>query len=171
MFLLLYLPFNTSIGELKSISAMQLWIHCAVICMFGISLHAWHVKILGTGSCLAASIEQVDWCPRTKYDWELQARRKNCSNIVLPCFKYNLLYHCLINTWQNRMYSVCAAPDNILGIYIFHICTLSQRKKLKRRDLRIMFTTKCNFSKYITTERILNHKIKSLIYFTQTMEI
>lgn len=69
-----------------------------------------------TSSCYAAKVQFVDRCPVTNAGWIRQAKLKQCSNILLPCSKQQILeYHCLPNTWQNQTISVCALPQIING--------------------------------------------------------
>ncbi|XP_056014897.1 uncharacterized protein LOC125675140 isoform X1 [Ostrea edulis] len=67
-------------------------------------------------SCNATHMEVVERCPRSRQEWEEEAKLKNCDGIASPCrASNNLQYHCLINTWLNNTVSVCATPQFIIG--------------------------------------------------------
>ncbi|XP_061167574.1 uncharacterized protein LOC133176474 [Saccostrea echinata] len=51
-------------------------------------------------------------CPTTEFLWEKRALKKNCSSLSHSCHN-ELLYHCLINPWQNSTVEVCAPKTEI----------------------------------------------------------
>ncbi|XP_062612889.1 uncharacterized protein LOC134274629, partial [Saccostrea cucullata] len=58
----------------------------------------------------------VSSCPTTKVLWERRAHEKNCSSFPHNCL-HELLYHCLINPWQNSTIEVCAQKAKISADY------------------------------------------------------
>lgn len=66
--------------------------------------------------------EYVKFCPRSKEEWEIAARRKNCSKQAVlaegkncTIHKKQLEYHCLINAFRNKFVEVCEAAKTIFG--------------------------------------------------------
>lgn len=60
-----------------------------------------------------ATMKIVPSCPDNKATWDAEALKKNCSSVSHKCSN-NLLYHCLINPWQNSTIEVCA-PKTVIG--------------------------------------------------------
>lgn len=74
--------------------------------------------------CMNAVIyaEVVESCPTSKKEWDIAARRKNCSKLAAEAERKNCImnekqpeYHCLINALRNKLLEVCAAGKIILG--------------------------------------------------------
>lgn len=66
--------------------------------------------------------EDVKVCPRSKEEWDIAARRKNCSKQAVlaegkKCTikKKQLEYHCLINAFRNKLLEVCEPAKTIFG--------------------------------------------------------
>lgn len=66
--------------------------------------------------------EEVKVCPRSKEEWDIAARRKNCSKQAVLAEEKNctihekqLEYHCLINAFRNKLLEVCEAAKTIFG--------------------------------------------------------
>ena len=55
----------------------------------------------------------VEECPQTLQAWRVAAARKNCGGILHSCFSF--VYHCIMNTWQNETFEVCARQRVIVG--------------------------------------------------------
>ena len=58
------------------------------------------------------SKKAVERCPRSKYEWDKAAQKKNCEIIAIRqnCTKpENFKYHCVINSYRNETVEVCAA--------------------------------------------------------------
>ncbi|XP_061169487.1 uncharacterized protein LOC133178816 [Saccostrea echinata] len=60
-----------------------------------------------------STVKKVPSCPVNKTMWDAEALKKNCSSVSHNC-SHNLLYHCLINPWQNSTIEVCA-PRTVIG--------------------------------------------------------
>lgn len=74
--------------------------------------------------CMDAVInmEVVESCPTSKKEWDIAARRKNCSKLAAEAERKNCImnekqpeYHCLINALRNKLLEVCAAGKIIFG--------------------------------------------------------
>lgn len=69
------------------------------------------------------NMEVVESCPTSKQEWEIAARRKNCSKLVAAeAERKNCIinekqpkYHCLINAFRNKFLEVCVAEKIMLG--------------------------------------------------------
>lgn len=66
--------------------------------------------------------EDVKVCPRSKEEWDIAARRKNCSKQAVlaegknfTIKKKQLEYHCLINAFRNKFLEVCEPAKTIFG--------------------------------------------------------
>lgn len=66
--------------------------------------------------------EEVKVCPRSKEEWDIAARRKNCSKQAVLAEGKNctihekqLEYHCLINAFRNKLLEVCEAAKTMFG--------------------------------------------------------
>lgn len=64
----------------------------------------------------------VESCPTSKVEWDIAARRKNCSKLAAEAERKNCTmdekqpeYHCLINALRNKLFEVCAAVKIIFG--------------------------------------------------------
>ena len=64
-------------------------------------------------SDFSKTVQIVQGCPQTQEAWEEAAARKNCGGIPNLC--YSLVYHCVMNTWQNETLEVCAPSRLIVG--------------------------------------------------------
>lgn len=85
--------------------------------------------------------EDVESCPTSKEEWDIAARRKNCSNQAVlaeekncTIHKKQLEYHCLINAFRNKFLEVCEAAKTIFGnagtffysLWIMKMCCLNK---------------------------------------------
>lgn len=64
------------------------------------------------------SAESVRSCPMSKKEWEIAARKKNCSKIASQqnCSSAEKFqYHCVINGYRNETLEVCAPLRMIFG--------------------------------------------------------
>lgn len=53
-------------------------------------------------------------CPQTKTAWDEAAARKNCSTVKQSCTSTdNFVYHCLANSYQNKLIEVCGVRTPI----------------------------------------------------------
>lgn len=66
--------------------------------------------------------EDVKVCPTSKEEWDIAARKKNCSKHAALAEEKNctihskqLEYHCLINAFRNKSLEVCEAAKTIFG--------------------------------------------------------
>lgn len=62
--------------------------------------------------------ESVGSCPTSKEEWEIAARKKNCSKIASKqnCSSVEKFqYHCVINGMRNTLVEVCAPTRIIFG--------------------------------------------------------
>lgn len=78
-----------------------------------------HCQEAVTSAALVAS------CPTSKPEWDIAARKKNCSRIAsqqncAPVEKFR--YHCVINGHRNDTLEVCAPSRIIFGLSILYIC-------------------------------------------------
>lgn len=75
-------------------------------------------------------MEVVESCPTSKQEWEIAARRKNCSKLVAAeAERKNCIinekqpkYHCLINAFRNKFLEVCVAEKIMLGNVYTRLC-------------------------------------------------
>lgn len=86
--------------------------------------------------------EDVKVCPRSKEEWDIAARRKNCSKQAVLAegknftIKKKLEYHCLINAFRNKFLEVCEPAKTIFGnartcvffysLWIMEMCCLNK---------------------------------------------
>lgn len=64
------------------------------------------------------SVEVVPFCPVSKREWEIAARKKNCERIASrqKCdFVERFKYHCVTNGFRNKLVEVCAPSRIIFG--------------------------------------------------------
>lgn len=64
------------------------------------------------------SVENVEFCPTTKTEWDRAATKKNCSRIApyQNCVSVEKFkYHCVINGQRNKLVEVCAPARIIFG--------------------------------------------------------
>lgn len=66
--------------------------------------------------------EVVESCPTSKKEWDIAARRKNCSKLAAEAERENCImnekepeYHCLINALRNKFLEFCAPGKFIFG--------------------------------------------------------
>ncbi|XP_052711598.1 uncharacterized protein LOC128185929 isoform X2 [Crassostrea angulata] len=58
--------------------------------------------------------QYVSSCPQTKTAWDEAAARKNCSAVKQSCTSPdNFVYHCLANSYQNKLIEVCGVRTPI----------------------------------------------------------
>lgn len=58
--------------------------------------------------------QYVPYCPQTKAAWDEAAVRKNCSAVKQSCTSPdNFVYHCLVNSYQNKLIEVCGVRTPI----------------------------------------------------------
>lgn len=74
--------------------------------------------------------QYVSSCPQTKTAWDEAAARKNCSAVKQSCTSPdNFVYHCLANSYQNKLIEVCGVRTPITFrksffhvFFIDHLC-------------------------------------------------
>ncbi|XP_078327620.1 uncharacterized protein LOC111103743 isoform X1 [Crassostrea virginica] len=66
------------------------------------------------GTCIESrhTVTTVDQCPQNLSSWIERGKMKNCTSIAHTCSR-PLVYHCVINPWQNEMIEVCAPRTKI----------------------------------------------------------
>lgn len=76
--------------------------------------------------------EDVKLCPTSKEEWNIAARRKNCSKQAAIAGGKNCTihikqpeYHCLINAFRTKFLEVCEAAKTMFGnagtwVFIFY---------------------------------------------------
>lgn len=78
----------------------------------------------GNEDCIGAvnKAEVVESCPTSKKEWDIAARRKNCSKLAAEAERTNCVmnekqpeYHCLINALRTKLLEVCVAGKIIFG--------------------------------------------------------
>lgn len=83
-----------------------------------------HVARGADEDCMDAiyNTEVVESCPTSKVEWDIAARRKNCSKLAAEAERKNCTmnekqpeYHCLINALRNKLLEVCAPGKTIFG--------------------------------------------------------
>lgn len=65
-----------------------------------------------------ASVEVVTFCPTSKNELDIAAKRKNCDKLAISqnCSSIeDFVYHCTINSYRNATLEVCAPKRTILG--------------------------------------------------------
>lgn len=91
---------------------------------------------------IANSVKVVSSCPISKAGWDSAAYKKNCSTI-LPEKNCNnsqpLLYHCLINAYENETLEVCVPQRFITNGNVLILIYLMKRYLTTRRV--ILFKT------------------------------
>lgn len=70
------------------------------------------------------SVENVEFCPTSKTEWDRAATKKNCSRIApqqncVSAEKFK--YHCVINGYRNKLVEVCAPARIIFGSILVHL--------------------------------------------------
>lgn len=58
------------------------------------------------------TIQFVTGCPNNDIEWKEQVAMKNCSAYANMC-NGTYVYHCLIDTYMNKLVEVCAEPKII----------------------------------------------------------
>ena len=58
------------------------------------------------------TVTRVDKCPQNLSSWIEREKIKNCASIPHNCSR-PLVYHCVINPWQNGTIEVCAPRTKI----------------------------------------------------------
>lgn len=74
----------------------------------------------------ANDVKVVASCPKSKEEWDIAARIKNCSKLAAVAKTKNCTikekqpeYHCVFNSLRNNLFEVCADKKIIFGnIYI-----------------------------------------------------
>lgn len=70
------------------------------------------------------SVEVVAYCPTTKNEFDIAARRKNCPKLHFTADKMCMsgkkpyVYHCVINEFRNETLEVCAQAKFIFGNFV-----------------------------------------------------
>lgn len=62
----------------------------------------------------------VTSCPKSKEEWDIASREKNCSKIATQqtcAAAEKFKYHCVINGYRNALLEVCAPERLILGMF------------------------------------------------------
>lgn len=67
-----------------------------------------------------ASVVRVEYCPRTKEEWNTAAIKKDCGRLVGGKGCMEAKYHCLINQYANETVEVCAREKIIFGSLIYN---------------------------------------------------
>lgn len=80
--------------------------------------NAWSYCINAT-----ATVVRVEYCPRTKEEWNNAAIKKDCGRLVggkgcITAKKFT--YHCVINQYQTETVEVCARGRFIFGSSIYN---------------------------------------------------
>lgn len=104
-----------------------------IIRIFFLKGHAYIISVLNSLKQLSRganedcmvdvyNVEVVESCPTSKEEWDIAARRKNCSNLAAEAERKNCVmnekqpkYHCLINALRNKLLEVCAPEKTIFG--------------------------------------------------------
>lgn len=101
---------------------MVSWLHVSTI-MVWVMIQI-HLPRGADEDCMDAvnNAEVVESCPTSKVEWDIAARRKNCSKLAAEAESKNCTmdekqpeYHCLINALRNKFLEVCAAVKIIFG--------------------------------------------------------
>lgn len=78
--------------------------------------------------------EEVDSCPTSKEEWDIAARKKNCSKLAAETEGKQCTvegkkpeYHCLINPFKNKFLEVCVVAKTIFGNVDFLLLIFSWR--------------------------------------------
>lgn len=99
---------------------MVSWFHLSTIMV----LVQIHLSRGANEDCMVAvyNVEVVESCPTSKQEWDIAARRKNCSYLAAEAERKNCVmnekqpkYHCLINALRNKFLEVCAPEKTIFG--------------------------------------------------------
>lgn len=62
------------------------------------------------------TVVSVQECPRNKLEWEVRAKKLNCSSVSQKCVKpTDFLYHCVLNENATELIEVCASSKTIHG--------------------------------------------------------
>ena len=72
---------------------------------------------------ISKTVQIVQGCPQTQETWEEAAARKNCGGIPNSCT--TIVYHCIMNTWQNETVDVCAPQRQIVGKWKKNLCKMN----------------------------------------------
>lgn len=79
---------------------------------------------MSNGGCQKAvyNVKVVASCPKSKEEWNIAARKKNCSKIAAVAVEKNCTideiqpkYHCVISALRTKLLEVCADEKRILG--------------------------------------------------------
>uniref|UniRef100_A0A8W8NZU8 Uncharacterized protein n=1 Tax=Magallana gigas TaxID=29159 RepID=A0A8W8NZU8_MAGGI len=101
---------------------MVSWFHLSTIMVLVIVQI--HLPRVANEDCMDAvyNAEVVESCPTSKVEWDIAARRKNCSKLAAEAKRKNCTmnenqpeYHCLINALRNKLLEVCAPGKTIFG--------------------------------------------------------
>lgn len=70
------------------------------------------------------SVKNVEFCPKSKTEWDRAATKKNCGRIApqqncVSAEKFK--YHCVINGYRNKLVEVCAPTRIIFGSILAHL--------------------------------------------------
>ncbi|XP_078329502.1 uncharacterized protein LOC111103649 isoform X3 [Crassostrea virginica] len=98
----LHVDLKLSLGSMK----------CYIIIMY-ITYQMEHVLAQSCPESLATK-RYVKSCPMSKSAWNAAAEVMNCSAVKQSCAsREEFVYHCLPNSYQNRLIEVCAIPTPI----------------------------------------------------------
>lgn len=101
---------------------MVSWLHVSTIMV--LVIFQIHLARGANEDCTGAvnNVEVVESCPTSKIEWDIAARRKNCSKLAAEAERNNCTmnekqpeYHCLINALRNKLLEVCVAGKIIFG--------------------------------------------------------
>lgn len=103
---------------------MVSWFHMSTIMVFVIIHSDIQLPRGADEDCMDTvyNTEVVESCPTSKVEWDIAARRKNCSKLAAEAERKNCTmnekqpeYHCLINALRNKLLEVCAPGKTIFG--------------------------------------------------------
>lgn len=101
---------------------MVSWFHVSTIMV--LVMIQIHLTRGANEDCMDAvnNAEVVESCPTSKQEWDIAARRKNCSKLAAEGERKNCImnekqpeYHCLINALRDKLLEVCAPGKTIFG--------------------------------------------------------
>ena len=88
------------------------------VCELAHSFFHLQITEASTYSCAISkqTVRNVTKCPETEDEWEVAAKKKNCSALAHNCNDPDkLVYHCVVNPYVNETLEVCAIRKNIIG--------------------------------------------------------
>lgn len=81
-------------------------------------------EVLALTTCQESvkTVRYVERCPVDLKSWEISAKNMNCEAMKYNCSEtfiskgqHRIQYHCVINTWMNATFEVCAPNRTIFG--------------------------------------------------------